>query len=182
MAQAGVPSSRSHRPAPAGRNGRPPAAAAGRGRACGGDGGARRARPPARRRRRDLLAVPAIPARRRHGPDRLAAVGALGPAVPARPGVGSGGNRVAVGRRIGLDGVQFGAAGADQTGPGGAPATGVGFALDPCRRAHRLARRSAAADRRTRGGRRPCASVWGRSGGGCQPRPGAATAATRAWF
>ena len=128
--------------------GRPPAAAAGRGRARGGDRRAGRAWPAAGRGRRDLLAVPALQPGRFHQPHRLAPVGAHRPAVPARPGMGGGGERLAVGRQLGVDGLPIGVELVDQGGPGPAPAAGARLAADPGRRADRAAWPAAPADRR----------------------------------
>ena len=88
----------------------PPAAAAGGGRARRRHGGARRARPAPRRHRRDLLAVPAIPARRSRAAHRLARERQIDAALCARDRMGGGAERLAVARRLRLDGLCLGAA------------------------------------------------------------------------
>ena len=166
MARRGAPDRQLDSAARAGRAaGRPPAAAAGRRRAGRGDRRSGRAWPPAGRHRRDLLAIPPLSAGRLAEPHRLAPVGPHQPAVPARPGVGGGRERLAVARPLGLDGLPLGRGLADQGRPGAAPAAGAGLAVDPGGRADRAARQ-----RR----RRPAAgSAWPLRGparrAGCRP-------------
>ena len=143
------------------------AAAAGRRRAGRRDGGAGRARQAPGRTGRGVLAVPPVSARRCRRPHRLARERQVATPLCPRNRMGSGAERMAVARCVGVDGLQLGPVSlgrrlADQARPGradpgraGEPPGARRRAPDPARQRHRADDRPGGAEPSGRNDREP---------------------------